>query len=312
MPLARVLLLIVASAQAIGAVAAPAVVVSIKPVHALVAGVMGRVGEPRLLIAGAASPHMYHMRPSEAKALNDADLIVWIGGGLETFLTHPIANLGSGAEVVTLRETAGMGLLPNRRSGIWSGKKEAEPHAGEHEGHDHGRGGLDTHIWLAPGNARQIVSAVADALVRVDPDHAEAYHRNAGKMHERILAQAEILREHLAPVRGHAFLVFHDAYQYFERAFRLNGIGTVVADPTRPPGAKQISEMRDALIEHDVRCIFIEPQFEQDLVRTVSEGTGVRVMEIDPLGADLASGENAWFDIMRRLGDVFAECLSEG
>ena len=282
------------------------VVASIKPVHALVAGVMGEAGEPRLMIGGAASPHTYQMRPSDAAMLSAADLIVWVGKNMETFLDRPIAVLGAGAEVVTLHEAAGLELLPAREGGIWRDEERAL-HVGGHDGHGHGE--FDMHIWLDPGNARRIVDVVAHALVRIDPGRADTWRANAETMRTRIDHLESSLRARLAPVRGRAFIVFHDGYGYFEHAFGLNGKGAVAVDPARRPGAGRIAELRGALAEHDVRCVFSEPQFEPNLVRTVIEGTGVRTATLDPLGIDIEPGPDAWFEIMRGLGDAVEECL---
>ncbi len=296
------------------ACAAPEVVVSIKPIHALVAGVMGEIGTPRLIVDGGASPHTYQMRPSEAAALQSADLVVWVGDTLETFLARPIASLGAGAEIVTLHRVAGMRLLPNREGGMWNGSSARLPDGedandGDPHAHDHDE--LDAHIWLDPGNARQIVETVAAALIRVHPEGAAMFRRNSVSMGARITALEASLRRRLAPVGRHAFVVFHDGYQYFERAFELNGIGAVTLGPTRLPGAKRLAALRRALVERDARCVFTEPQFEPRLVRTVIEHTGVRTAVLDPLGADVAAGADAWFDVMRRMGDSVAGCLGD-
>ena len=284
------------------------VVVSLKPIHALVAGVMGETGEPRLMVTGAASPHTYQMRPSDAEALIAADLIVWVGKSMERFLDRPIAVLGSGADVVTLHEAAGMELLPNREGGIWH-DEQAEVHVDEHDDHGHDHDEYDMHVWLDPGNAGRIVDVVADALVRIDPGRAETYRANAEATRTRIGALESSLHERLAPIRQRAFLVFHDGYGYFEHAFGLNGKGAVAVDPARPPSAKRLAELRGALAEHDIRCVFSEPQFEPDLVHTVVEGTGIRTAALDPLGVDVEPGPDAWFEIMRGLGDAMADCL---
>lgn len=305
-----------------GAYAAPEVVVSIKPIHALVAGVMGGIGTPRLIVEGGASPHTYQMRPSEAEALQTADLVVWVDETLEAFLERPIASLGAGAEIVTLHQAAGMRLLRNREGGIWDSSstqlhddENADTHDDAHDsedhghGHDHAHGELDAHIWLDPRNAARVVEVVAEALTRIHPEAAAAYRRNAASMQARIAALETSLREQLAPVRRHAFVVFHDGYQYFEHAFELNGIGAVTLDPTRLPSAKRLTSLRRALVERDVRCLFTEPQFEPRLALTVIEGTEVRTAVIDLLGADVAAGPDAWFGIMRSLGDSIAGCL---
>ena len=284
------------------------VVVSIKPIHSLVAGVMGESGEPRLLITGVASPHTYQMRPSDARLLNTADLIVWVGETMETFLGRPIAVLGSGAEVVTLHTAAGMRLLPSREGGIWR-DEDLPTHVGGYDYHGHDHSELDAHLWLDPDNARRIVDVVADALGRVDPGGVRTFRTNAEAVRKRIGALESSLRARLAPVQRHAFVVFHDGYGYFERAFGLNGKGAVTVDPARRPGARRLAELRGALVEHGVRCVFTEPQFEPDLVRTVIEGTGVGTAPLDPLGVDVEPGPGAWFAIMHGLGDSVAQCL---
>ena len=284
------------------------VVVSLKPIHALVASVMGETGEPWLMVTGAASPHTYQMRPSDAEVLSAADLVVWIGESMGRFLDRPIAVLGSGAEVVTLHEAAGLELLPNREGGIWRDEK-SEVHVDDHDDHGHEHDEFDMHVWLDPGNASRIVDVVADALAGIDPGRAEAYRANAEATRMRIRALESSLDERLAPVRQRAFIVFHDGYGYFEHAFGLNGKGAVAVDPARPPGARRIAELRGALAEHDVRCVFTEAPFEPGLVSTVIEGTGIRTGTLDPLGVDVAPGPDAWFEIMRGLGDSVADCL---
>ena len=284
------------------------VVVSIKPVHSLVAAVMGKTGKPRLLLGGGVSPHTYRMRPSEARALTRADLIVWIGRNLEKFLDRPIASLGSGARILTLRDAAGMRLLPSRGGGLWN-DGHGKPHidARAEPGHDHS--GFDMHIWLDPANARRIVEIVAESLVRVDPGRTDTYRKNAAATRKRIAALEESLRARLEPVRRRAFIVFHDAFQYFEFAFGLNSKGAIAVDPAQPPGARRLAELRAALAEYDIGCAFSEPQFEPNLVRTVIEGTRMRTGTLDPLGFGVQPGRDAWFAIMRRLGDAVADCL---
>ena len=290
-----------------GVHAVPEVVVSIKPVHALVAGVMGELGTPRLIVDGATTPHIYQMRPSEAAALRAADLIVWVGETLESFLARPITSLGADAQVVTLQEAPGMRLLRNRRSGQWMANPAPVDDVGAAGERDYSE--VDAHIWLDPGNALRIVGAVAAALARIHPEEAAGYRRNAASMQSRIAALDSTLRDRLAPVRSRAFVVFHDGYQYFEHAFGLNGVGAVMLGPSRLPGAKRLASLRRALAEHDVRCVFTEPQFEPRLARTLIEGTAVRTAVLDPLGADIAAGTDTWFTLLRRMGDAVAECL---
>ncbi len=327
-----------AGIQAPAVAAAPEVLVSLKPVHSLVAGVMGNAEPPaKLLLPATASPHLYQMRPSDARALQNADLVIWVGETMETFLVRPIATIGNDALSLELSELPGMRLLPTREGGIW--EHEDEDHGDEDEdhgdeedghdeegridededhgdeedhgedGHDHEHGEFDMHLWLDPANARRIVEAAAEALSRVDPDNREVWQGNAAQVVARIDAKADELHGRLALVQDRPFVVFHDAYGYFEQAFGLRGFGAIAVDPSRPTGARRIAELRKALTEGGVACVFTEPQFEPDLVQTLIEGTDVRTATLDPIGTSLEAGPDAWFGMMEDLALAFESCL---
>ena len=310
---ASVVTFMVATLQAPVVGAAPEVVVSIKPVHSLVAGVMGDVSPPpKLLVPGTASPHLFQMRPSEARMLQNADLVIWIGEAMETFLERPIETLGDEALTVTLHEAAGMRLLPNREGGIFEHDEESEVHMDEHDDHGHEHYEFDMHIWLEPENAKRIVTVVADALVRIDPDNSEAWRNNAENMVMRIGTKVAELRKRLAPVQDRPFVVFHDGYGYFEHAFGLQGFGAVAVDPSRPVGARRLAELREALEHHEVACVFTEAQFEPELVQTLIEGKDVGTAVLDPIGATMQAGPDAWFELMDNLASAFEQCLGDG
>ena len=203
-------------------------------------------------------------------------------------------------------------MLRNREGGIWEDDDHEETHVDGHEDHGHEHGEFNMHIWLDPDNAIRIVDEVAEALIFLDPARSATWRANAAAMRSRIAALNSSLEARLAPVRGRAFAVFHDAYQYFERAYGLNGKGAVAVDPARSPSAKRLVELRAALVEHKIRCVFTEPQFEPDLVRTVIEGSDVRTAVLDPVGADTMPGADAWIEIMRGLGDAMIGCLGKG
>ena len=309
---ALVTLLLVLGLQNHAAIAAPDVVVSIKPLHSLVAGVMGDAGTPGLLVPGNASPHVYQMRPSEAKMLNEADIVVWIGENMESFLERPIANLGSDAVELELHAIAGIRLLPSREGGLFEEDHHDEAHEDEHDDHGHDHAEFDMHVWLDPANAQRIVAVVADTLVDIDPANADVWRMNAEMMTNRINQLVLDLQEQLEPVHEQPYVVFHDGYGYFENAFDLHGIGALAVDPSRPVGAKRLAELREALEHRGVACVFSEPQFEPDLVNTLVEGTDVRIGVLDPIGSEVQSGPDAWFEIMENLGTSFSQCLGDG
>ncbi len=298
----------------------PAVVVSIAPVHALVAAVMAGVGEPTLLVKGAASPHTASLRPSDAAALQRADVVFWIGEDLEVFLTKPLAALPERAEVVALASAPGVRLLAAREGGDWGeqghgGEHEHEAaheheHADRHGGAGHGAGeAADMHIWLDPENAKAMATAAAAALAKADPEHAETYDANAEALHQRLDALDGELRGQLAPVVDKPYIVFHDAYQYFENRYGLSPAGAITFSPERAPGARTLSEIRERIKTSGAVCVFREPQFEPDLVKTVVAGSFARVGVLDPIGAEIAPGPDAYPILLTRLASSLRDCL---
>lgn len=309
------LILLILTILAIPAQAAsPRIMVSIKPIHSLVAGVMQGVGEPDLLITGTQSPHTFNLRPSDVKKLNSAELIIWVGEGFETFLTHTLASLPSQTRIVKLMGHAGVAQLPIRQGGVWEKrhhhrKQETTgvPHTANQKEPHHS----DPHIWLSPTNARTIVGIVKEKLSEIDPDNAARYQQNARNLKNQLNKLDQELLERLSKVQWIPFIVFHDAYQFFERHYTLNVIGSITLSPERMPGAKRIHEIRAKLKKLGVRCIFSEPQFEPKLIKTIVEGTEVRTGTLDPLGAELPAGTEAYFSLMRNLTSQLVACLEE-
>ncbi len=319
-----------------GADEAPKVVASINPIHSLVAGVMQGIAEPTLLIQSGASPHTAALRPSEARALRQADLIFWVGDDLETFLPKALKARGKKG-AVRLSTAEGVRLLKTRAGGAWEahdhghedhhdhdhGKKDQYDHGhAEKDHHDHGKkddhakmdpddhaGEYDLHLWLDPANARAMVRVIAAALVMADSANAARYSSNAERVLARLDALDAELRNSLAPVRKKPFVVFHDAYQYFERRYGLNAVGSVTLSPEVRPGAKRLHEIRSRLVRSKAACVFSEPQFESKLVQTVVRGTQARIGMLDPVGADLPQGPLAYDNLLRNLASSMIGCL---
>jgi len=192
-------------------------------------------------------------------------------------------------------------------------EKHAKKEHDDHDGHDdHGHGEFDPHVWLDPVNAKAIVHEIEEALVKADPEHASTYEANAHKMMEKLDTLAAELREELEPVHEKGFIVFHDAYQYFEQRFDLAAIGSITVSPEVMPGAERVSELRERILELNATCVFSEPQFEPKLVKTLVEGTGARTGVLDPLGATLAKGPDLYFQLIRNMASSMKRCLSSG
>ena len=317
-----------AGAVAIGTSAAASadirVVASIKPVHSLVSAVMAGVGEPRLLIRGRSSPHTFTLRPSDAAAIADADVVFLIGETMETSLARAVETIAGKARVVALADSEGLVRRPLRAGGAFEPipprERDEDRAKGDSRGrpdHDRGRpgrgqGAFDMHIWLDPVNGGTMARAIARALSATDPANAASYEANVRALLPRLHALTEQISAELAPVRGKRFVVFHDGYRYFEDRFRLNAVGSVVVSPERSPGAKRLRTLRAKMRELDVACVFAEPQFNMRIVDVVLEGSNTRSGVVDPLGTDIEDGPELYFTLLRNMAASFKGCLAPG
>jgi len=284
------------------------VVASIKPIHSLVAAVMGDTGKPDLLVKGAGSPHTYSLRPSEARMLEGAKVVFWVGDELETFLTKPLESLAANATVVTLSEMQGLTLLEVREGGSF----EHHDHDHDaHEEHDHDHGSKDMHLWLDPENARVIVKEVAKTLSEADPTNASTYEQNAEAVDQRLATLIEETNAKLASVKEKRFIVFHDAYHYFEDRFELQPAGSISVNPEAPPSAQRVKEIQEKIASANASCVFAEPQFEPRIVTVVTEGTNTKAGQLDPLGANLEDGSDLYFNLIESLATSFVDCMAQ-
>ncbi|EMS94917.1 ABC transporter, substrate binding protein (zinc) [Agrobacterium tumefaciens str. Cherry 2E-2-2] len=316
------------AAAASGATAAPDVVVSIKPVHSLVAAIMRGVGEPQLIVDGAASPHTYNLRPSNARKLEKADVVFWVGPGLEAFLEKPLEALASKATVVELEDAKGLEKLPFREGGPFEahdhgdegheahdGHAEEEgahdhghDHAEGHEGHDHGA--YDTHLWLDPANAKAMAQTIETALIAADAGNAATYQANTKKLIDDLDALDAELKETVKPVKDKPFIVFHDAYQYFEHRYGVKTAGSITVSPETLPGADRVKQMQEKVRQLGATCVFAEPQFEPKLISVITEGTAAKSATLDPEAATLEPGPDLYFKLMRGIAGSLKDCLS--
>ena len=281
------------------------VVASIKPVHALVAGVMQGVAEPKLLLQGGASPHDFSLRPADARAIYEADLVFWVGEQLESFLTRMLPS--TKARNVALAQAPGVELLALREGGLW----DEDGHQPDHQpDHQHRTGDYDPHIWLDPHNAVAMVRAIRAALMELDPSHRDRYRANAAALIVRLQALDAALAERLASIKGKPYIVFHDGYQYFERRYGLAAVGAVTLNPEKKTGARRVSEIRRRINENRIVCVFSEPQFKPALVQVLIENTSVRTGVLDPLGGTLPAGPDSYFQLMNKLADNLHACLA--
>ncbi len=299
-----------------GLATSPKVTVTLSPIHSLVSQVMESVGTPYLLLEGKDSPHTYSLKPSQMQQLQDSNLIIWVGPGMESFLVKPLSTLHTVPQL-ELMEIAGLIRLGSQE--VEHTKNEEtnatdQDHVGQdheynsHE-HDHEEGQFDPHIWLDPHNAQRIVEAVVSALGQQDQAHVSVYQRNGERLKQRLKELDEQLRQRLDKVKNRPFLVFHDAYLYFEQRYHLNKVGKVSLQVEQVPGAQHLSKLRSQIRKLQVVCVFNEPQFESALVTTLIEGSSAKSGILDPLGADFPTGPETYFLLLNKLADSLVACL---
>jgi zinc transport system substrate-binding protein len=289
----------------------PKVVVTIKPLHSLVQGVMGDTGDAGLLIRGNASPHGFSLKPSQVGQLQRADIVFYIDEAFENFLKNALDTLPETISKVPLAEAEGVVLLERREGGAWD-----EDQHGHHHGHSHGHdehnhaGAADNlHLWLDPTNAVYMTRKIADELSRHYPENQDIYQENAERQIGRIHSLDAELRVSLSALAGLPYIVLHDAYPYFERHYNVLAVGSLTLEPNEPASAKRIKDIRNKMRETGALCIFREPQFDDRLLRTAAEGMQVKLGVLDPVGADLEPGEELYLTLMRNLADNLSKCL---
>jgi zinc transport system substrate-binding protein len=314
------------------------VVTSIKPIHSLASYLMDGIGKPDLIVDGYASPHGFSMKPSHAKMLQNADLIFWVGEDLESFLEKPLSSIAKKAEKIELIEIKGLNVLKFRERNIFDkhnhdnhddhddhddhskkeehndhddhddhGKKEEHDDHDDHDDHEgHAHGEYDPHIWLDTMNAKAMLNEMAEHLIENDPKNEAKYKSNLDKALKDIdKLTIEVMTELNNSVSS---IVFHDAYQYFEKRFNVNVLGAFTVNTDVMPGAEQLAEIRE-IIEHDkVACVFSEPQFNPDIINAVAKDMKIKTGVLDPLGATLDSGKDLYFKLIRNMSASFKGC----
>ena len=308
------------------------VVTSIKPIHSLASYVMDGVGKPDVIVDGYNSPHGFSLKPSHAKMLENADLVIWVGEDLEAFLEKPLNTIAKKAKNIEVMDLKGIKKLEFREKNIFEGhddhghdehkdehkehghdehKDEHKEHGHDehkekdaHEGHHHGE--HDPHVWLDPMNAKVIVKEITKQLVQLDSKNSAAYKANSKKALADIDMLTKAIKKDLN--KDLRFVVFHDAYQYFEKRFNIQVLGALTVNTDVMPGAEQLSEIREVIEHERVNCIFSEPQFNPSIIKSIAKDTKVKTGILDPLGAKLDKGKNLYFDLLNDMASSFKGC----
>ena len=296
----------------------PNVAADIAPVHSLVSRVMDGIGAPKLVVQSGASPHGYRLRPSEAKALQDADLVFWMGEELTPWLDGALKTLASKASITTLMDQEGVILHDFRESVLFEAhdhsdhndEKDHDDHDDDKDHDDHDdHGGHDPHSWLSPENAKLWLNIIASKLSVSDPENAATYFMNAAAGQTEIEEMITEVSATLKPVQGGKFVVFHDAYQYFENDFDFYASGAISLSDASDPSPARVAKIQKRIRDEGIQCVLAEPQFKRGLVATVMEGSEANASVIDPLGADLKTGPKLYTQLIINMAKTLRNCL---
>ena len=306
------------------------VVTTIKPLHSLVSSVMKGVGEPSLIIEGTNNPHTFVFKPSHAEMIENADIVFWIGEDLEAFMEKPLDSLAKNAKTIAFMDLASIEKLKFREQNIFDdhddhghkdddhddhddhdghddehdGHDDHDDHAGHHDGHNHGE--FDAHIWLDPANAKEMVLEISHELSELDPSNKSKYEDNASKTIAALDTLIEEVDKSLS--KDISYIVFHDAYQYFETRFGVKSAGALTLNPDVLPGAKQIADIQDLINDKGIKCIFSEPQYNPKIIETLGNDMNISTGVMDPLGAYIEAGPSMYSELINEIANSIKNC----
>ena len=288
------------------------VVTSIKPIHSLASLLMDGIGAPKLIVDGSNSPHNFTLKPSHAKMLQNADLVFWVGEDIETFLEKPLDTVAKKARKIELMEISQLKKLKFREKNIFEGhddhghgKKDDHGH-GKKDDHGHAHGEHDPHVWLDPLNAKVILKVMAKNMKMMDKKNSAKYDANLKKANAKIDGLVSEINKVIN--KNAKYVVFHDAYQYFEKRFGLKTLGALTLNTDVLPGAEQLKDIRKVIKEEDAKCIFSEPQFNPKIIKAIAKDTNIKTGVLDPLGADLKNNKDLYFKLLNNLSSSLRKC----
>ena len=304
------------------------VVTTIKPLHSLISRIMETRGEPQLIIEGTNNPHTFVFKPSHAKMIEEADIVFWIGEDLEAFMEKPLNSLAKDTKKIAFMDSESIEKLKFREENIFDdhddhddhdGHKdddhddhddhdghddEHDDHAGHHDGHNHGE--FDVHIWLDPENAKEMVKIIRDELIKIDPEGQRQYSVNAAGATLELDNLINNVEKELS--KDISYIVFHDAYQYFETRFGVKSAGALTLNPDVLPGAKQIADIQDLISDKGIKCIFSEPQYNPKIIETLGNDMNISTGVMDPLGAFIDAGPTMYVELINGIANSIKDC----
>ena len=266
---------------------------TIKPLYNLVAAITKDVDNVTnsLLLRGNFSPHHYNLKFSDIKSLDNANLIIWVGKQLEFFLVKPLSQDEFNNKLLTIQDLPSLTKLNFRNSKY-----------------------LDEHLWLYPDNAKIIVAAIEKKLSLLDPINATKYSQNKKDFLIKLSEIDKKIKTKLNSFSSKKYLVFHDAYQYFEKAYNLQQPIVMNNNPSNSLSFKRILFIHDLIINEDIHCLFKEPQFNSKALNSLLTSKDLNgkleIGILDPLGSDQDLGANGYISLLNNLAKEFYSCFN--
>lgn len=306
------------------------VLASVKPLGFIASSIADGVTGTQVLVPQGASPHDYSLKLSDIQKVKSADLVLWIGEDVDSFLDKPIRQLER-KKVITIADLADVEPLlsqahhehPHGDGDDEHAHEHKHEHQHGHENHEHGEHhhghdhdhheGLTTnwHVWYSPAISKVIAQKLADKLTAQFPDKKEQIAQNLADFNRTLAEQSEKITAQLANAKDKGFYVFHDAYGYFNDAYGLKQTGYFTINPLVAPGAKTLAQIKEEIAEHKVNCLFAEPQFTPKVIDALAKGTKVNVGRLDPIGDKVELGKNAYVNFLQATADSYMECLAK-
>ena len=291
------------------------VVVSIKPLYGLISPIMQGVTQPELLISGHNSVHGTQLKPSQAGMVHQAKIIFYIDKNMESFLNHTFESLPKTTKSYAMTDIKNIKLLNIRQSGAWENHTDEHNEHGhdKHNEHDdhakHDEISYDKHIWLNPENAKKIVLFASKILGQNDPENSKLYAKNAQNMIEKIDMMNKHITQNMNGLNDKPFIVFHDAYQYFEDYYDLNATGSIIFEPSQDIKPKRIMALKDKIKNTGAICVFREPYFSDKFINILQDNVKINSQTLDPEATSLEPSNTLYFDMMYSISDNIKKCL---
>ncbi|WP_216355777.1 zinc ABC transporter substrate-binding protein ZnuA [Gilliamella apicola] len=283
------------------------IISSVKPIAFITQAVSDGVTNTDILLPDGASPHTYSLKPSDLAKIKTAELIIWVGEDLETFMPTVLKSIDKNKQIELMDIPTIKSLL--RTSTNNHDQQETHSHNNDSD-HDH-HGEYDEHIWLSPKIAKEIAQAVHDKLITIYPDKKDIIDENLNEFTVKLAETEQNIAKKLINVQNNGYFVFHDAYGYFESQFGLKNLGSFTINPAVQPGVQTVYAIKRELKEHQAVCIFREPQFSPAVIEKIVNGTDVRIGELNPLGTDITLSKNAYSQFLLRLTQQLLDCLDK-